>query len=53
LEIRSYEFIQQIEDDRKEFKNMLQQFQNPSQNDDTNQEEIVQLRLLFLQHLSY
>jgi hypothetical protein len=45
------EFKIQFETDQQEWKNIIQEFQNSSGNDDS-QKEVVSLRFLFLQHLS-
>jgi hypothetical protein len=45
------ELMQQLDNDRKEWENLKQQFLNWSENDDPNQ-DIIQLRILFLHHLS-
>jgi hypothetical protein len=43
----------EIENQKKEWENHIQQFQHPSEINNPDQEEVIRLRFLFLQHLSH
>jgi isoleucyl-tRNA synthetase len=52
FQIFEKEFHQRIENERIEWKNIIEQFEHHQEMDNSNQQEVFQLRLLFLQHIS-